>query len=165
MGDVLFMEISMACYDCIPLRIPNILFTPFTHPANFLVFNIPPPESTYTYTHTPCQGALDVQKYESIQWTYVHSNHFSYLRGFIGKHCIFLSVSPFKLHRLQHQVTIDSFKDVPLLRSQMTIKSKWFISILTQIVALWAGHLREEFYHNPMIWLGLDQPKKKLPFS
>lgn len=52
MGDVLFMEISMACYDCIPLRIPNILFTPFTHPANFLVFNIPPPVSMHTYTLT-----------------------------------------------------------------------------------------------------------------
>lgn len=51
MGDVLFMEISMACYDCIPLRIPNILFTPFTHPANFLVFNIPPPVSMHTYAH------------------------------------------------------------------------------------------------------------------
>lgn len=161
MGDVLFMEISMACYDCIPLRIPNILFTPFTHPANFLVFNIPP--RACTHAHIPCQGALDIQKYVHSVDLWVHwtiSNHFSYLRGFIGKHCISLSVSPFKLHRLQHQVTIDSSKDVHLLRSQMTIKSKWFISILTQIVALWAGHLREEFYHNPMVWLGLDQPKK-----
>lgn len=38
MGDVLFVEIWMACYDCILLTGPNILFTPFTQHAKFLIF-------------------------------------------------------------------------------------------------------------------------------
>lgn len=39
MGDVLFMEIWMACYDCILLTVPNILFTPFTQHAKFVILN------------------------------------------------------------------------------------------------------------------------------
>lgn len=82
MGDVLFMEIWMACYDCIPLTVPNILFTPFTQHAKFAIFNNTPLPGKKQHTHIHTQhlrNHLGIEKYEALlQLIHLHVHSSSY---------------------------------------------------------------------------------------